>query len=129
MKPLEALKGLLEILDYYKDKAQRNFQTIRIFSELPNYIKEIETALKDYEELEEKLGFDPTIFKQDFETLMKEHKALELLKRNLVIAFEEDNGIDLPTLVVGIKINKDKLCVIYSTQDKEEIRVLKEVFL
>ena len=47
--PLEALNKLLEILDYYKDKAQRNFQTIRIFSELPNYIKDIENALKNRE--------------------------------------------------------------------------------
>lgn len=45
---------------------------------------EIETKLKDYEELEEKLGFDPTIFKQDFETLMKEHKALEIIKKKNV---------------------------------------------
>ena len=121
MKPLEALKELLEILDYYKDKAQRNFQTIRIFSELPNYIKEIKTELKECETLQDD-------FNKLYERTYKEHKALELLKRNLVIAFEEDNGIDLPTLVVGIKTSKDKLCVIYATQDKEEIRTLKEVF-
>lgn len=53
-KGLDALKELLEILDYYKDKAQRNFQTIRIFSELPNYIKEIETELKALEIIKKK---------------------------------------------------------------------------
>ena len=55
--------------------------------------------------------------------------AFQTIKKNLVVAFEEENGIDLPTLVIGIKVNKNKLCVIYETQDKDEINLLKKVVM
>ena len=78
----------------------------------------IEKELKDYEELEENLGFDPTIFKQDFETLMKEHKALEIIKK--IVSIKDYSLGEYPPFVIlsGGEI-----------KTKEEYDLLKEVLL
>lgn len=89
----------------------------------------IEAALKENQERIEELEETNNLMAMREHKNTKKIKVLELLKKNLVIAFEEDNGIDLPTLVVGIKTDKNKLCIIYSTQDKEEFNLLKEVLL
>lgn len=114
LSPLEALKDLREVKGWNDEELNKRLDII-------------EKALKNYEILKDYHTAVISNREFDKEYFYKCVKALELLKRNLVIAFAEDNGIDLPNLVVGIKVNKDKLCIIYSTQDKEEIRILKEV--
>jgi len=119
LTPLEALKKLLEILDYYKDKAQRNFQTVRIFSELPNYIKEIETALKEYETLQDD-------FNKLYERTYKEHKALEIIK---------NKRIDFGYFIRCIEISNEPLLKYNLTVPPfmrittDEYNLLKEVLL
>ena len=80
----------------------------------------IEKELKDYEELEENLGFDPTIFKQDFETLMKEHKALEILK---------NKRVNLEYLKCCDTYEQYCLICSYANIVQEEFDLLKEVLL
>lgn len=78
----------------------------------------IETKLKDYEELEENLGFDPTIFKQDFETLMKEHKAFEIIK---------NKRVNLEYLKCCDTYEQYCLICSYANIVQEEFDLLKEV--
>ena len=46
---LEAYNELVSILEYYENKAKRNYQTVRGFEELPQLKNIIETALKRLE--------------------------------------------------------------------------------
>ena len=55
----------------------------------------------------------------------KSLKALEIIKENLVISYDESE----PCLMLGIKVGKDKLVIIYETFDREKIDLLKEVLL
>ena len=83
----------------------------------------IEKELKDYEELKERIGFDPTVFKQDFETLMKEHKALEIIRNKVVLIdvfLESEDVNDYNEFYAN---SKDR----HLTQ--EEYDLLKEVLL
>lgn len=58
----------------------------------------------------------------------KKLKALEIIKENLVVSYDESNN-DKPCLMLSIKVGKDNLVVIYETFDKEKIDLLKEVLL
>lgn len=114
-KELETLKKLLEILDYYKDKAQRNFQTIRVFSELPNYIEEIETAFKDYENLKE----ENKLLIEDAESLYVNYYdtwcVCESLKENSDYAFMFVDGV---YCLVDTKDNKFDVIDTYEINSK-----------
>ena len=55
-------------------------------------------------------------------------EVLEIIKENLVVGCDESKN-DKPCLIIGIKVDKDKLVIIYKTFDKEKIDLLKEALL
>ena len=67
MKGLEALKEIKEFIYY---------ECVNGYEEV---IKTIEKELKDYYELKDRLGITDVV-KEDFASLWKEHKALEIIK-------------------------------------------------
>lgn len=68
----------------------------------------------------------PYIQETKWYIIEKELKALEIIKENLVVSYDENKN-DKPYLMLGVKVNKDNLVVIYETYDKEKIDLLKEV--
>lgn len=58
----------------------------------------------------------------------KELKAFEIIKENLVVSYDESEN-DKPCLVIGFKVDKDQMTIIYHTFDKEKIDLLKEVLI
>ena len=72
-----------------------------------------------------KMDLDPHELKLIIEKALK---ALEIIKENLIVSIDEDSK-DKPCLMVGVKINKDNVCVIYETFDRNKIDLLKEVLL
>lgn len=55
-------------------------------------------------------------------------KAFDIIKENLVVSYDESNN-DKPCLMLGVKVDKDKLVIIYETFDEEKIDLLKRVLL
>ena len=60
--------------------------------------------------------------------IKKKLKALEIIKENLVVSCDESEN-DKSCLVIGFKVDKDKMAIIYHTFDKEKIDLLKEVLV
>lgn len=121
-KGLEALKKIKQIETTGADMGR--FTMVKI-GNCPNFwelFDTIEKELKAYEKLEESLGFDPTIFKQDFETLMKEHKALKIIKDNFEIP--ETKGFDIKnnSVAFGCLVQKNDLTI-------KQFRLLEEIGL
>ena len=89
-------------------------------------LKIIEVALKR----EDSIEITAIDIEQDNKELCKENKklkrALEMFKENLVVGYDESEN-DMPCLVLGFKVGKDKMAIIYHTFDKEKIDLLKEV--
>lgn len=88
----------------------------------------IEIALKENKKLKKlyKAELNNTAYYNNL--ALKYKKALELIKENLVVSYDESEN-DKPCLVLSIKVGKDNLVVIYETFDKEKIDLLKEVLL
>lgn len=100
----------------------------------------IETTLKDYEHSQQQreLYFKQAkelkeLYKEELKNTayynnlaLKYKKALEMIKENLVVGYDESEN-DKYCLTIGVKVDKDKLVVIYQTFDENKIRLLNEI--
>ncbi len=86
----------------------------------------IETALKENKKLKKcyKNELKNTAYYNNL--ALKYKKALEMIKENLVVDYDESEN-DKYCLTIGVKVDKDKLVVIYQTFDENKIRLLKEI--
>ena len=108
LTPLEALENIIVDLSPYLRKT--NEKEIEI----------VKTALERLEKIEKTTH---SVLREDISNKLK---ALEIIKENLVVGYDENEN-DKPCLIIGIKVNKDKLVVIYQTNEQDKIDLLKEV--
>ena len=119
LTPLQALNELRNnYVPVFNSRRMGKQQVVKSFAI-------IETKLKDYEELEETIGFDPTIFKQDFETLMKEHKASKIIKEKEVDLFSIKYTADFDRY--NYRMRNSGFAYAHRLLTKEEYDLLKEV--
>lgn len=69
--------------------------------------------------------YDVLQFVNDYQTIEKQLKALEIIKENLVVSYDEGSN-DGSCLVIGVKVSKDNLVIIYETFEQDKIDLLKE---
>ena len=143
MKPLDALWKLYT----FNDLTSRNPIAYLLEQEnLPTYYKIIEVALKELETIKERpvyfvgrtrgrtkamleqLKNMPAVKVQCLDDTMKAD-AFDILKKQLVVSWESATETDLPSLVVGVRVSKDDLVIIYSTNDEHEINVLRSAIV
>lgn len=143
LTPLQALNNIANIEMKEQYKIYKGGFAYRVVSdEYSKELKIIETALKDYEHSQQQREL---YFKQAKELkecyenelknsayynnlALKYKRVLEMFKENLVVSYDESKN-DKPCLILGIKVSKDNLVVIYETFDKEKIDFLKEALL
>ena len=67
--------------------------------------------------------------RKDLERLEKLEKAIEILKKNLIVKVDEGvKNKDVSCLVIAMETMDDNLAILYETFDEEKIKLLKEVF-
>lgn len=100
-----------------ENKMSKELTTLEVSKQLEDFVLEFV-----------KNGLDRRFIHGSFDIIKTALKALEIIKENLVVSYDENKN-DKSCLTLGVKVDKDKLVIIYQTFDKEKIDLLKEVLL
>lgn len=120
LKTIEVFKEIITILRYYESKAKRNYQTIREFDKLSQYISIISNKLIEAEELKSlKLLSYPK--KND-----KEYRQ-SVVRRLQALAVVKEKRVNVRSLMSGWKLGKYNSYKAHEKLTKPEYDLLKEV--